>query len=57
MNCALSNVPMSMCLCVSYELKAAVMREGDDGAIHSDFIYTSELLMMIMKGKKQTQTE
>ncbi len=33
------------------------MREGDDGAIHSDFIYTSELLMMIMKGKKQTQTE
>lgn len=31
------------------------MREGDDGAIYSDFIYTLELLMMIMKGKKQTQ--
>ncbi len=37
--------------------RQSLMREGDDGAIHSDFIYTSELLMMIMKGKKQTQTE
>ncbi len=32
--------------------RQSLMREGDDGAIHSDFIYTSELLMMIMKGKK-----